>query len=192
MNRKLKLQIQMTIDGFVAGPNGELDWMNFDWSEDIKNYVTELTSSVDTILLGRKMTDEFINHWTNQVKNNPNSEEYDFAKKMVAYKKFVFTKTLEKSNWNNTELVKGNLSEEIKKIKEMEGKDIIVYGGAEFVSNLIAEDLIDEFHLSINPVVIGKGMSIFNKLSNKQNLKLIKSQKFDCGEVVLVYQRSLK
>lgn len=189
MSRKLKLQIQMTIDGFVAGPNGELDWMNFDWSEDIKKYVTELTDSVDTILLGRKMTNDFITHWTNIVKANKISEEYDFAKKMVDYKKFVFTKTLEKSVWENTELVKGVLSEEVKKLKEMDGKDIIVYGGATFVSNLIAERLIDEMHIYINPVAIGKGLPIFNKLSKMQNLKLIKSQEFDCGEVVLVYEK---
>lgn len=189
MSRKLKLQMQMTIDGFVAGSNGELDWMNFDWTEDIKNYVTQLTDSVDTILLGRKMTDDFIKHWTNQVNNNTNSGEYDFAKKMVDYKKFVFTKTLGKSVWENTELVKGNLADEIKKIKEMDGKDIIVYGGAEFVSNLIAENLIDEMYISINPVAIGNGLRIFDKLSDRQNLKLIESKSFDCGEVILFYKK---
>jgi len=184
MKRKLKLQVQISVDGFVAGPNGELDWMTWDWSEDLKNYVNQLTDSVDKILLGRKMTDGFINYWSNA---KPGSEEYPFAKKMVDYPKVVFTKTLEKSTWANTVLAKGNLADEINKLKNKSGKDIIVYGGATFVSNLIAEKLIDEFHLFINPAAIGTGMRIFSKLGEKQDFKVIKSQAFDCGINLNVY-----
>jgi len=153
--RKLILQVQMSVDGFVAGPNGELDWMTWNWSDDIKNYVTELHDTVDTILLGRKMTDGFVKHWQSV---EPGTEEYPFAKKMVDYPKVVFTKTLNKSEWKNTTLAKGNLSEEVNSLKNQSGKDIIVYGGAGFVSSLIKENLIDEYYLFINPTVIGKGM----------------------------------
>ena len=76
--RKLKLQMQTTIDGFVARPNGELDWMMFDWDDELKKYVNELIDSSDTILMGRKMTDEFVNYWTKAVEN-PESPEYEFA-----------------------------------------------------------------------------------------------------------------
>jgi len=188
MSRKLKLQMQLSIDGFVAGPNGEMDFMTWNWDEELKDYGTKLTDSVDTILLGRKMTDGFISHWTN-VAANPKNPEFEFAKLMVDYRKVVFTKTLEKSAWANTELAKGNLVDEINKLKSGNGKDIIVYGGATFVSNLIIEKLIDEFHLFINPAAIGSGMSIFSKLSEKQNLKLIISKGFDCGITVLNYQK---
>lgn len=78
MNRKLKLQVQMSIDGFVAGPNGELDWITMDWDNKLKNYINDLTNSVSTILLGRKMTDGFINYWSNVVKN-PDDPEYESA-----------------------------------------------------------------------------------------------------------------
>ncbi|HEY6626688.1 MAG TPA: dihydrofolate reductase family protein [Ignavibacteriaceae bacterium] len=139
--RKLILQVQMSVDGFVAGPNGELDWMTWNWSDDIKNYVTELHDTIDTILLGRKMTDGFVKHWQSV---EPGTEEYPFAKKMVDYPKVVFTKTLNKSEWKNTTLAKGNLSEEVNSLKNQSGKDIIVYGGAGFVSSLIKENLIDE------------------------------------------------
>lgn len=185
--RKLKLQVQMTSNGFVAGPNGELDWMTWDWDDQLKNYVTELTDSVDTILLGRKMTDGFISHWTN-VSTNPNDEGYTFAKKMVNYSKVVFTKTLDKSDWINTRLAKGNLTEEVNQLKKQNGKGIIVYGGASFVSSLIKNNLIDEYHLFINPTAIGKGMTIFNGLESNLNLKLIKSTAFDCGIVINQYQ----
>jgi len=183
--RKLILQVQMSVDGFVAGPNGELDWMTWNWSDDIKNYVTELHDTVDTILLGRKMTDGFVKHWQSV---EPGIEEYPFAKKMVDYPKVVFTKTLNKSEWKNTTLAKGNLSEEVNSLKNQSGKDIIVYGGAGFVSSLIKENLIDEYYLFINPTVIGKGMEIFNKVEDKMKLKLVNSFAFKCGIVVNKYE----
>jgi len=102
--------------------------------------------------------------------------------------KVVFTKTLKKSEWDNTVLAKGDLVEEIVKLKKQDGKDIIAYGGAIFVSALIKHGLIDEFHLFINPNAIGNGMSIFKELDNKQNLTLVKSTSFDCGIVVLNYE----
>lgn len=79
--RKLKLQIQLSADGFAAGPNGELDWMVWDWSDDIKKYVNDLTDSVDTILLGRKMTEGFVSYWKDIVDNKPNDLQFPFAKK---------------------------------------------------------------------------------------------------------------
>ena len=185
--KKLKLQVQMTVDGFVAGPNGELDWMQWNWSDDIKNYVSELTDSVDTILLGRKMTDGFISHWTNVIAD-PNNEEYDAAKKFVDYPKVVFTKTVDIHNWINTTLAKGDLAEEVNRLKEQRGKNIIVYGGASFVSSLIKNNLIDEYYLFINPTAIGKGMEIFNKVENKMELKLVNSSAFECGVIVNKYE----
>ena len=185
--RKLKLQVQMSVDGYVGGPNGELDWMTWIWSDDIKKYVGDLTDSVDTILLGRKMTDGFIAHWTN-ITDDPNHEEYSAARKFVDYPKVVFTKTLTESKWKNTILAKGNLSEEVNNLKKQNGKDIIVYGGAGFVSSLVRENLIDEYYLFINPTAIGKGMEIFKNLNDKMNLKLIDSSAFKCGILLLHYE----
>ena len=87
--RKLKLQMQLTIDGFVAGPNGELDWMDFDWDNTLKDYVTELTDSVDTIVMGRKLAEGFIPYWKN-VTSNPADIQYDFGKKMTDKPKIVY------------------------------------------------------------------------------------------------------
>ena len=187
--RKLKLQVQISLDGFVGRQNGDLDWMTWNWSEDIKKYVVDLTNSVDTILLGRKMTDAFITHWEDFVKNKPDSEEYPFAKQMVDYHKVVFTKTLDKSVWENTTLAKGDVIDEVNKIKNQNSKkDIIVYGGAGFVSSLIKNNLIDEYHLFINPTAIGKGLEIFKDVESKLSLKLTKSTPFNCGIVVNQYE----
>lgn len=187
--RKLKLQMQITLDGFVAGPNGELDWMSFSTDEKSAKRINELTDSSDTILMGRKMTDGFINYWS-KAAEKPESEEYTFAKKMIDIPKVVFSKTVTESKWINTTVVNGDLADEIEKLKKQDGKDIIVYGGANFVRSLIKNNLIDEYHLFVNPVAIGKGMSIFNDLTEKRNLELIKIDSFPSGEVELIYAPS--
>ena len=178
--RKLKLQVQMSVDGYIAGPNGELDWVVWDWDDELKKYVTEITEAVDCIVLGRKLAQGFIPHWA----SNP---ELEGADKMNGNKKVVFTKTLDRSEWNNTVLSKGDLADEINNLKKQDGSDIIAYGGAAFVSSLIRHGLIDEFHLFINPVVLGDGMTIFKDIESRLNLTLVKSISFDCGIVLLNY-----
>ncbi len=184
--RKLKLQMQITIDGFVAGPNGAMDWMVFDWDDDMKNYVDEITKSVDCILLGHKLAQGFIPSWTDRTSNPETADA--FSHKMVNTPKIVFSKTLEEIEWKNTTLAKGDSVQEITQLKKQSGEDIIVYGGGSFVSFLIMEGLIDEYHLFVNPVALGKGMTIFNKLENMLNLNLLESKAFDCGIVLLCYE----
>lgn len=178
--RKLKLQVQLTVDGFIAGTNGEMDWMVWNWDDALKNYVGDITEPVDTILLGRKLAEGFIPHWA----ANPAQEGAD---KMNSCRKIVFTKTLNHAAWQHTELAKGDLEEEVKNLKQSTGGDMIAYGGSTFVSALIKAGLIDEYHLFINPVAIGKGMPIFTDLQDKLYLTLEKSTAFDCGITVLKY-----
>jgi dihydrofolate reductase len=185
--RKLKLQVQMSIDGCIAGPNGEMDWMVGLQDDKINKYVNELTESFDTILLGRKMADGFISYWSDVI-NKPDDPWYALAKKMIEIPKVVFTKTLNKSKWINTEIATGDLTDEIIKLKSREGKDMVVYGGASFDSSLIKLGLIDEFLLFINPVAIGNGMTIFKDLKEIQKFNMIKSLSFDSGEVLLHYE----
>jgi dihydrofolate reductase len=186
MSRKLKLQVQISVDGFIAGPNGEMDWMTWNWDEDLKDYVNKITRPVDTIILGRKLAEGFIPYWTN-VTSDSNNPEFAFAKIMTDTPKVVFTKTLDKSTWANTDLAKGNLVTEINSLKNKRGNDIIVYGGSSFVSSLISEKLIDEFHLFVNPTIIGNGMPIFREINSRQNLLFVRSQGFECGISILVY-----
>jgi dihydrofolate reductase len=187
--RKLKLQMQITVDGFVAGPNGELDWMNPDMEiEDDKifQYINFLIDSSDTILMGRKMTDEFVNYWTNVVKN-PKSPWHEFANKMVDTPKVVFTRTFDESPWLNTVLAKGDIVEEVNQLKNRPGKDLLAYGGAGFVSSLIKHDLIDEYQLFVNPVAISKGMTIFGELGDYFKLKQTDATPYECGVTVHTY-----
>jgi dihydrofolate reductase len=189
--RKLKLQMNMSLDGYVAGPNGELDWMTWNQDDKLIEFIHSLIDSSDTILLGRKMTDGFVNHWKNVVNNQHDNPHFSLAKKMVDTPKVVFSKTLDKSTWNNTSLAKGNLAEEIANLKKSHhggSKDMIVYGGAGFVSSLIKEGLIDEYHLFVNPTAIGNGMTIFKSLDRTQKFSVIQSKFYSCGITVLSYK----
>jgi dihydrofolate reductase len=188
--RKLKLQIQVSIDGYCGGPNGELDWMTWVWDEPLKKFVNDLNDN-DGILLGRKMADGFITYWE-QAKKNPEDPNYAFAPKMTDPPKYVFSKTLKANDpsvqaWPNTTLVTGDLAKEIAALKEQPGKDIMVYGGATFVSSLIDADLVDEYYIFINPVTLGNGKGI-TPFNGRKKYELVKSVAYECGIVVQHYQ----
>lgn len=177
----------MTVDGFVGGPNGELDWLSPNWDDALIRSVWELTDPVDTILLGRTMTDGFVKHWA-AVAGDPSNPEYSAGKKFTDTPKVVFSRTLKNSQWNNTTLATGNIVDEVNALKHKSGGDIIVYGGASFVSSLIEHGLIDEFNLFVNPVAIGKGLSIFFGMQTMQKLTLTTARQFDCGIVLHKYK----
>jgi dihydrofolate reductase len=182
----------MTVDGYIAGPKGDMDWMVWNLDDKLQKYVFELTETIDTIILGRKMTDGFVSYWSDVMTkpDDPSSidRSHTFAKKMIETPKVVFTKTLDKSHWVNTAITTGDLTDEIMKLKNENGKDIIVYGGATFDSSLIKAGLIDEFHLFINPAAIGSGIAIFKDVNEIQKFTLVKSTPFDCGIVELHYE----
>src|SRR6266852_452402 len=134
--RKLKLQMQITADGFVAGPEGQLDWMTRTMDEKVIAFINHLTDTSDTILLGRKMTSGFIKYWEHAI-TQPESSEYSLARKMVDIPKVVFSKTLDHVDGQNVRVENGDLSEAVNQLKWAPGKDVIVYGGATFVSSLI-------------------------------------------------------
>ncbi|WLD23797.1 dihydrofolate reductase family protein [Flavobacterium dauae] len=188
--RKLKLQMQISLDGFNSiGTNDEQKWVTWAWNE-IKQDVLNLANSCDTELIGRKLAVDYIPFWADTL-TQPESIMYEAAKIKAGQKKIVFTKTLDKSIWENTELAKGNLIDEITKLKNKSGKDIIVYGGSSFVADLVKENLIDEFYLFVNPVALGQGIPIFGKIKEWQQLKLIKSKAFESGIILLHYERKI-
>ena len=180
--RKLKLQVQMTVDGFVAGPEGQLDWMTRNLDEGVIGRIVQITDSSDTILLGRGMTDGFIKYWEAV---QPESPEYLFARKMVDTQKVVFSKTLTRVEGKNVLVESGGLVQAVTRLKEQRGKDIVVYGGATFVSALIEHDLIDEFNIFVNPVAIGRGMRIFK---DRKALHSTGSTAFPSGVVINTYR----
>src|SRR5260221_8642897 len=141
--RKLKLQMQTTVDGCVAGPEGQLDWMTFDMDAGLIAFINQLTDTCDAILLGRKMTDGFIRYWEHAV-TQKDSPEYEFAQKMVGLPKVVFSKTLQHVDGKNVRVENGDLVDAVKQLKSRPGKDIIVYGGGTFGFSLIQHRVLAE------------------------------------------------
>lgn len=183
--RTVKLQMQMTINGYVGGPNGEKDWMTWNPDDEFTAFISSLLDTSDTLLLGRKSAEIIIKYWETEAEKNP---AHPFAKKIADIKKVVFSNTLGKSIWNNTSLAKGNLAAEIAGLKKQSGKDILVFGGASFVSSLIKEGLIDECHLIINPTAMANGETIFNSLDGIQKFTPIQSKLYPGGKTVLSYK----
>lgn len=183
--RKLKLQMQMTINGYVAQLNGKSEWMTWNPDDELVMFMSSMLDTSNTLLLGRKTAESIIKYWTDTAAENPT---HPFAKKIVDIPKVVFTKTLDKSTWNNTTLAKGNLAEELSSLKKQNGKDILVFGGASFVSSLIKEGLIDEYHLIVNPTAISDGMTIFNSLDTVLKFIPAQAKLYPGGKIVLSYK----
>ena len=191
--KKLKLQVQLSLDGYMADMQGCSDWMVWNWGplwtwdEALRQHFIKLTATIDTVLLSRKMAEEgFINHWA-RVGADTAGPQHAFARSIAQARKVVFTKTLTQAVWENTRLAKGNLVEEVNKLKQEPGKDMIVYGGVSFAAALIEAGLVDEYHLFINPVALGNGLSMFKDPTHKFKLTLVNAQSFDCGVTVLTY-----
>ncbi len=175
----------MTMNGYVGGPNGENDWMTWNPDDEFIAFLNSLPDTSDILLLGRKTAENIIKFWEETAYKNP---AHPFAKKIADISKIVFTNTPYTSTWNNTTLAKGNLAEEIAGLKARPNggtKDILVFGGAGFVSSLIKEGLIDEYHLIINPTALGNGMTIFNSLDKIQKFTPIQSKLYPGGKTVL-------
>lgn len=179
---KLKLQMQVSIDSSDAnGPSEDGAW------DEIEGYSRDLLDSADTIVLGRKTAVDFIPYWDSAAAQSEGPWQ-GVAQRISAASKVVFSKTLDKPDWKNTRIENGDLAEGIKRLKATSNKGIVVYGGVSFVTSLIEEGLIDEFHLFVNPVAIGKGKSIFSGLGASQRFKLVKSIAYDSGVVLLHYE----
>lgn len=183
--RKLKLQMNMTLDGFVGDVKGQLNWMLPEVDKKQIHYLHELTNSIDTIILGRVMATEGIPYWESVAKSKSKNEEVAYANFFVKTPKVIFSKTLKNFEGENTSIEKGNLKKAVTQLKSESGKDIMAYGGARFVSSLIEQNLIDELHLFVHPVAIGNGLPIFGK---KSKFELVKSESYSNGIVLHLYK----
>lgn len=194
---KLILETQISIDGYIADENGGTGWMvwnfgqDWNWDKDLQAYHTNLNKSVNNILISSQMAQEGFNaHWK-QVTQDPTDARFEFANHIVNSKKYVVSRTLTTETeipggWQNVSILKKNLEDDITNLKSQSSGNIIVYGGATLVSSLINSNLIDEYHLIINPVALGKGLPIFKKLTN---LKMVNSKPFECGIIVNHYKK---
>ena len=180
--RKVIVSIFVSLDGSFEGPNKELDWHV--WDDEMEKYMGDLLNTVDAILLGRVAYQLLANYWPSSTEN--------LAPKLNKLPKIVFSKTLEKVEWNNSRLIKENIKEEVLRIKRQPGKDLVLFGGADIASAFLQLGLIDEYRIIVNPVVLSNGKPFFKDIKDTFNLKLLKAKTFSCGNVILYYQPTKK
>lgn len=184
--RKLKLQMQVSIDGMV-GAQTQRGRAHFNWDEEVRQYSIANAANVDCILLGRKTAAGFIPHWKS-VAANPKDADSEFGNLVTGIPKVVFSQTLGKAEWPNATVANGEIADSVNQLKKQAGKDLLVYGGSSFVTSLIKHNLIDEYHLLVNPVALGNGVTIFTGLAATLRLTLVTNRAFSCGTVLLCYE----
>jgi dihydrofolate reductase len=179
--RKTKLQFQITVDGYIAGPEGEMDWITGPWTDDLNAYVNALWKDVDTIVLGRKLAEGFIPAW----ESGPPGEDQESIDQMNNTPKVVISNSLTESPWKNATVVGGDPAEAVNELKAASGGDIMVAGGGTIARELIAKGVLDELHLFVNPVAVGAGMPVFPRVEGNLPLRVVHSQQFECGIIGL-------
>jgi len=182
--RTFKLQVQTTVDGYMASPDGGLGWMTMPWSDDMLAYSSALHDPVDLIVLGRKLAEGFIPAW----QSGPPGETQEAIDKMNDTPKVVISRSLTESPWENAVVDGGDLAATIGRLKAQDGGDMIAYGGGTLVRGLIAEGLLDELHLYVNPSAIGTGMPVFPDVGAPLPLDIVDARRFDCGVTVMHLQ----
>ncbi len=182
--RKIIVSENVTLDGFFSGPKGKIDFFVRD--KEIIRHIRYGTNLIDTILFGRTTYELMVSYWPTPAAAG---EEPVITNFMNNTPKIVFSKTLEKAVWNNTGVIKEIKKEEILKMKQQPGKDIIIFGSGSIVSTLTKLGLIDDYLIFVNPVILGSGKPLFKDINDRINLKLLSTKKFNNGVVLLQYQR---
>ena len=189
--RKVIVSNLMSLDGFIAGPKGELDWFvkeGFPMNTEFGEYAKGLISKVGGILLGRLTYEEFLGYWPTATDNDPVITE-----KMNVLPKYVFSRTLDKvgwGRWKTVTLVRGDAAMEVQELKNQRGRDLVVYGSGSLVSTLLKAGLVDEVQLFVQPVILGQGRPQFKGLEGRYELELLKTTSFKSGAVGLFYKPS--
>jgi dihydrofolate reductase len=181
--RKVMMFNMVSLDGFFEGPNQEIDWHVVD--EEFNQYAIDQFSTMDTILFGRITYLLMASFWPS---STAAVEDPITAKMMNDTTKIVFSRTLEKVEWQNTTLVNGDAADEIEKLKQLPGRDMMIFGSGRLVSSLAPLGLIDEYRLMVNPVVLGSGNPLFVGLKERLHVKLMDTKSFKSGNVLLTYQ----
>jgi len=181
--RKTYLFMMVSLDGFFEGPDHDIYWHNAD--EEFDRFTIDQLGEVGTILFGRKTYEMMASFWPTETAK---ASDPIVAEKMNATPKIVFSKTLEKAEWQNTRLVRDGVKETVEDLKRQPGKDIAVFGSSDLAVSLLQMGLLDELRIMVNPVVLGGGKRLFEGIRDRLDLTLVNTRTFRNGNVLLYYQ----
>jgi Dihydrofolate reductase len=185
--RKLVLFMHVSLDGYASDSNGGLDWIPYD--EELEKYAEEVVAEVGSPVYGRTTYRMMESYWPTMLEDpNASKHELEHAQWLQDVKKIVISGTMDKAEWNHTMLIKDNIAEEIKALKEQPGQNLVIFGSPGAAKTLLELGLIDEFLLTICPVVLGGGKSVFDGGVEKTRLKLLSSRTFESGIIATRYE----
>jgi dihydrofolate reductase len=186
--RKIVFLVHLSLDGFVAGPHGEMDWIQA--PDSLFDFGKKLTDEADAALYGRITYGMMQAYWpTAASKPNAGKHDKEHSAWYNSVTKIVVSKTMKDTGLKDTIIIRSNLIETIQKIKAEPGKNIQMYGSPSVIQALMADNLIDEFYLCVNPIVLGKGKPLFKEMEKKIKFELVESKVFEKGVVVLHYKK---
>ncbi len=181
--------MHISLDGFVSGPNGEMDWIQL--GDDIWNYVDSITAEADTALFGENTFKMMESYWpTAAEKPDASKHDINHARWVNPAHKIVFSNTLTHSDWAGTEFLKGDFTEEIRRRKTLPGKNMLMIGSPRVAQEFMQAGLIDEFRLNINPVILGSGKKLFTENGPTIHLALAGAKPLSNGVLALHYDLS--
>lgn len=169
--------MMVSADGYIEAPTTDITWHV--WDDEMSEYMMGFFKTVDTFLYGRKSYELMIEYWPSQTG--------EFADIMNETPKLVFSRSLNSVEWNS-ELIKKNVADEINQRKDQQGKNMVLFAGADIASTFIKHDLIDEYRLIVNPVVLGSGTPLFKDVKDHLSLNLLQTKSFQCGNTLLCYE----
>lgn len=186
--RKIVFLVHISLDGFVAGPNGEMDWIHL--PQELFDWGNTLTDQADIALYGRITYGMMQAYWPNAgTRANASKHDKEHSAWYNKVTKIVVSKTLKADGLDKTIIIRDNLAKEIEKLKHQPGKNIQIYGSVSVIQELMNADLIDEFYLTVNPILLGKGKPLFNHISKRINFRLVESKTFSQGVALLHYAK---
>jgi dihydrofolate reductase len=185
--RKIIVTMWVSLDGFISGPNDDMSWVMVD--DEMGQYEDDTVSAADTLILGRVTYQSFAGSWP-YVPDNPaaSAGEKEYARKLNGMRKVVFSKTLDAVEWNNSTLFPEINPDDVARLKQEDGKNIVIYGSASVIQALTTHGLIDEYQLLVHPVLLGGGKRLFKEGRAKTALRLVETKTFGSGVVRLSYQ----
>ena len=186
--RNVILLMHVSLDGFVAGPQGEMDWIRFD--SQLVDDVAELTDTADTALFGRVTYEMMAGYWPTAA-DSPAATKHDIdhARWVNHAPKLVFSRTLESVDWQHSRIVRDSFPEEIARLKQQPGKNLLMIGSTKTAHTFMQLGLIDEYRLNVNPVVLGGGSRLFPDIKDQLNLNLVSAKTYASGVIGLHYQK---
>jgi dihydrofolate reductase len=182
--RKVILFNLTSLDGYFEGPDRDINWHNVD--DEFNEFAIQQTGEFGALLFGRVTYELMAGYWPTEAAKR---DDPAVAGLMNSLPKIVFSKTLEKVEWENTKLVKDDFVEEVLKLKQQPGKDIAIFGSSDLAVSFVEYNLIDEFRIMVNPTVLGGGKPLFQGIKSKLDLKLTKTKTFKSGNVLLYYEQ---